>query len=74
MVVLEQPAPAATLANRRVLILNGSTDPLVPPDHPARLASLLRAGDADVTVTLLAASHGLTPQDLAAAKAWLQKA
>lgn len=71
MVVLEQAATAGTLAGRRVLILNGSTDPLVPSDHPNRLAALLKAGGADVTVTLLAASHGLTPQDLTAAKAWL---
>jgi predicted esterase len=74
MVVLEQTAPAGSLADRRVLILNGSTDPLVPPDHPDRLATLLRTGGADVTVTVLAASHGLTPQDLAAAKAWLNTA
>lgn len=74
MVVLEQTAPAGSLAGRRVLLLNGSTDPLVPPDHPERLAASLRAGGADVTVTLLAASHGLTPQDLTAAKAWLRTA
>lgn len=74
MVVLEQTAPAGSLADRRVLLLNGSTDPLVPPDHPERLAASLRTGGADVTVTRLAASHGLTPQDLAAAKAWLHAA
>ena len=74
MVVLEQTAPAGSLADRRVLLLNGSTDPLVPPDHPERLAAGLRAGGAAVEVTTLAASHGLTPQDLAAAKAWLHAA
>lgn len=71
MVVLEQTAPAGSIVGRRVLILNGSTDPLVPPDHPERLAALLKYGGAEVEVTRLAASHGLTPQDLAAAQAWL---
>ena len=71
MVVLEQTAPAGSIVGRRVLILNGSTDPLVPPDHPERIAASLRAGGAEVAVTRLAASHGLTPQDLTAAQAWL---
>ena len=63
--------PICSLAGRRVLLLNGSTDPLVPPDHPERLAALLRAGGAEVTVVTVAASHSLTPQDVATAKAWL---
>jgi len=73
MVVLDQPAVAGTLAGRRVLLCNGTTDPLVPPDHPARLAGLLRAGGADVTIERLPASHALTPQDVAAAQSWLQR-
>ena len=72
MVVLEQPAAPGTLAGKRVLLLHGSTDPLVPPDHPERLATLLRAGGADVKVLVIAASHGPTPQDVAAAQSWLR--
>lgn len=72
MVVLDQPAAPDSLSGKRVLLANGSMDPLVPPDHPERLAGLLRAGGADVQVNLIAASHGLTPQDVAAAQAWLQ--
>lgn len=71
MVVLEQAAAPSSLAGKRVLLCHGSTDPLVPPDHPERLAALLRAGGADVTVRTIAASHGLTPQDVAAAQSWL---
>ncbi|MBL9209483.1 MAG: alpha/beta hydrolase [Opitutaceae bacterium] len=73
MVVLDQPAAPGSLAGRRVLLCNGTTDPLVPADHPPRLASLLRAGGADVKVELLPASHALTPQDVAAAQSWLQR-
>jgi predicted esterase len=54
-----------------VLLANGNVDPLVPLDQPPRLAAHLQAGGAEVTVKLLDASHGLTPQDVAAAQAWL---
>lgn len=72
MVVLPQPAAPATLSGKRVLLLHGSTDPLVPPDHPVRLAALLQAGGAEAKVQTISASHGLTPQDVAAAQAWLR--
>lgn len=73
MVVLNQPAAEGSLAGKRVLLANGSVDPLVPPDHPARLAALLRAGGAEVAVESLQASHQLTSQDVAAAQSWLQR-
>lgn len=72
MVVLpDVTAPA--LAGKRVLISAGEFDPIVPADHPDRLAQQLRAGGADVTVRRHAASHGLVPGDLAAAQAFLQR-
>ncbi len=71
MVVLDQPAAPGSLAGRRVLLLNGNVDPIVPLDHPPRLAELLRAGGADVTQQFLPASHNLTQGDVGAAQAWL---
>lgn len=71
MVVLDQPAVHGTLAGKRVLLANGTTDPLVPPDDPARLAAILRAGGADVKLEMIPASHQLTPQDVALGKSWL---
>jgi phospholipase/carboxylesterase len=73
MVVLEQPAPAGSLAGKRILLSNGSTDPLVPPDHPAHLAKLFRAGGADVKLESVPASHALTSQDVAVAQDWLRR-
>ena len=73
MVVLDQPAAPGSLTGRRVLLCNGSTDPLVPPDHPARLAAQLRAGGADVKLESVPASHALTSQDVAAAQSWLRQ-
>ncbi len=74
MVVLDQPAAAGSLAGKRALLCHGTMDPLVPADHPERLASLLRAGGATAEVQALPASHALTPQDVAAARDWLARA
>ena len=72
MVVFDRPAPAGSLRGKRVLIVSGSADPLVPPDHPPRLAALLRTGDADVALHSESAGHGLVAGDLAAAQDWLK--
>lgn len=71
LVVLDQPAPPASLTGCRVLLLNGRHDPLVPLSHPPRLATLLRAGGAHVTTHLLPATHGLTAEDISLAQAFL---
>lgn len=73
MVVLDKAAAPGTLAGKRVLLTNGTTDPIVPLDHPQRLAALLRAGGAEVKVEPLPASHQLTPQDVAAAQSWISR-
>lgn len=71
MLVLDLPAAPDSLVGKRVLMTNGSTDPLVPPDHPTRLAELFRAGGAEVTMRVHAASHALVPADVDAAREWL---
>jgi predicted esterase len=71
MVVLDQPATAGTLAGKRVLIASGNQDPIVPNDHPPRLAALLRVGGAAVTLHTSEAGHGLATADIAAAKKFL---
>jgi len=73
MVVIDAPAAPGSLTGKRVLMLNGSADPIVPLEHPPRLAVLFRAGGAEVTQTIVHASHGLVAADLTAASAWLAK-
>lgn len=74
MVVQDQPAAPNSLAGRRVLLLNGARDPIVPGDHPARLATLLRAGGAECQVRVHPdAGHGLVPADLTALAAFLER-
>jgi phospholipase/carboxylesterase len=72
MLVLNQPAAPGSLAGKRVLLCNGSMDPLVGPDEPQKLAALFRAGGAEVKTESIQASHALTPQDVAAAQSWLR--
>ena len=72
MLVLDRAPAPASLTGRRVLLLNGAHDPIVPSDHPPRLASLLRAGGADVAATIHAdAGHGLVPADIERTRAFL---
>jgi phospholipase/carboxylesterase len=71
MVVLDEAVAPGSLAGRRVLICSGDADPIVPNDHPKRLAQLLRAGGATAEVIFQHAGHGLIPADLASSKAWL---
>ena len=71
MVVLETVSAPGALRGRRILLLNGTHDPIVPQDHPPRLAALLRTGGASVTVRSHAAGHGLTQIDLKLASRWL---
>lgn len=73
MVVLPPPATPGSLAGRRVLLLNGDHDPIVPPDHPPHLAALLASGGAEVArVSHPDAGHGLVPADLRLATEFLR--
>jgi predicted esterase len=72
MVVLDRPVPADALRGRRVLLASGEADPLVPSDHPPRLARLLAAGGAEVTLRTFPAGHNLTAGDITAAQAFLR--
>lgn len=69
MVPFEPPEPPA-LDGVPVLLLAGESDPIAGR-QPARLAALLRAGGAAVTLEWQPTGHGLVPADLARAAAWL---
>jgi len=70
MVVLE-PAKVPDLSGKAVLISSGNADPIVPNDHPIRLAQMFRDAGASVTLQTHAAGHGLVPADFAAARKFL---
>jgi phospholipase/carboxylesterase len=66
------PASLPSLTHARVLIASGEHDPIVPVENARRLAAMLEAGGAAVTLRLEPAGHGLTPGDIEAAKKWLR--
>lgn len=72
MVVIE-PERLPDLRNKRVLVLSGSADPIVPADHPSRLARRFREAGAMVDLQIHTAGHGLVPGDLAAARGFLEQ-
>jgi len=67
------PDKLPDLSSVRVWIGAGDQDPIVPASETKRLAQLLRRAGADVTIRLAKAGHGLTSDDLIAARDWLEE-
>ena len=65
------PDPLTTRSDRHVLLSNGAADQLVSAAETERLAALLRAAGADLTVRIQRAGHELTPHDVTQAREWL---
>jgi predicted esterase len=65
------PDPLPGLSSVRVWIGAGDQDPIVPASETKRLAELVRRAGADVTIRFAKAGHGLTNDDLEAARHWL---
>lgn len=59
------------LSGKRVLILSGLADPMVPEGQPEELAAMLRGFGADVALDWQPAGHGLGAADFSAMRAWL---
>ena len=72
MVPLAKP-PAADLAQKRVLIISGASDPIIPASNARLLATILKTAHADVQHETLAAGHNLTQNDVTLASAWLNR-
>ena len=65
------PDKLPDLSSVRIWIGAGDQDPIVPSSETKRLAELLRRAGADVTIRFAKAGHGLTNDDLEAARHWL---
>ncbi len=72
MVPLREPVLPA-LGGVRVLLSEGTRDPIVPRAEGEELADLLRKGGADVTLHWQEAAHGLVDGDLRIAREWLAR-
>jgi len=69
-----EPEPPPHLAGTRVWIGAGRTDPMVPLDHPERLAARFRAAGAEVTLRWDESGHGIGVAEVGAARDWLRGA
>jgi phospholipase/carboxylesterase len=57
----------------RVWIGAGDQDQIIPPLNTRQLVDLLRSAKANVTIDFFNAGHGLTNDDVRAARGWLKK-
>jgi predicted esterase len=66
------PENLPDLSSVNVWIGEGDQDPIVPVSEAKNLADLFRRAGADVTIRFTRAGHGLTNDDLEAAREWLK--
>jgi predicted esterase len=65
--------PEANLTEKKIIILNGSYDTVIPQESKEKLGLLLERMGASVEVVSLDAGHELTANDLDLASRWLLK-
>jgi phospholipase/carboxylesterase len=70
MVPLSEP-PTADLAGRRVLVLSGAMDPIIPAENAGRLAAMLKGAGAEVEHQVLPLGHQLSQMDVRLTQEWL---
>ena len=68
------PSVAPALRGTRVLMAEGEFDPIIPRENAERLAGMLTAAGADVTLRWEPTGHGLTQADVTVTKAWMSAA
>ena len=72
MLPLAHPKPVK-LDGVPVLIVSGARDPIIPPEPPAKLASLLQRYGAAVEHRVFPAGHELSQADVTLAQSWWNK-
>jgi len=65
------PDTMPQLSRKPILILAGTRDSIVSKDETERLVGLLERAGADLTLRWADATHGITGEEVAAAKEWL---
>jgi len=65
------PEKLPDLSSARIWISAGNQDPIIPTSETQRLVDLLRTAEADVTIRVVNAGHGLTNNEIEIARDWL---
>jgi phospholipase/carboxylesterase len=63
-------APQVDLAGKRVLMISGAMDPIIPADNSNRLAASLSGSGAEVQHQMLPSGHNLSQTDLSLLVKW----
>lgn len=72
MVPLKNP-PKAELDQKRVLIISGASDPIIPASNATLLVTMLKDAHADVQHETIPTGHNLTQIDVTLANKWLNR-
>lgn len=67
------PEELPDLTGTRIFIAAGTHDPIVPPAQSEQLALLLQSAGATVELRWQPGGHNLTPDELQAARVWLEQ-
>jgi phospholipase/carboxylesterase len=67
-----EPERTPDLLGTPVYLAAGRSDQMVPPENTERLAQLLREAGADVTLDWQPGGHGIGPEEVQAARNWLE--
>ncbi len=70
MVPLSHP-PKVDLSGKRILMVSGEHDPIIPPENTAQLQSLLSTRGAEVETHSLPIGHQLSQADLTLSRRWI---
>ncbi|SEO55874.1 alpha/beta hydrolase [Aquisalimonas asiatica] len=71
MVPFAEPPQVADAAGQRVLLSSGREDPIIAVDNASRLAGQLQHAGIETTHHILDAGHGLTNEDVALTRDWI---
>ena len=69
-----KPPATAALAGKRVMIVSGALDPIIPASDAERLARDLAARGAEVDHRILPTGHGLSQGDVGLLRSWIDQA
>ena len=67
-----EPSSPVDLNGKRIFMVNGRVDPIIPLDNAQRLAAIFREAGADVKQVVLETGHNLTQGEIGLAREWLQ--
>jgi phospholipase/carboxylesterase len=66
-----EPSAPIDLSKKKILMINGRLDPIVPTENAERLAGIFRTAGASVEQVMLETGHQITPDDVTASQKWL---